>query len=366
MNAKQLLIKARSQLVLDAPFFGSLALRLALVEDAHTDTAYTDGQVLGYNPAFIAGLTMPHVKALVAHEVMHLACLHHTRRKNRHTAKWNIAADHAINGILVEAGFTLPEGALLDACYANRSAEFIYDQLPDPPDGQMGYYGFGEVRDSPAPSGGDVKAVEAGWKVAITQAAQQAKAIGNVPGGVRRLVDSVVTATVDWRELLRLFIEKDARSDYAWLPPNRRWLSSGICMPGLHSKEPGQVVVAVDTSGSIDDQLLARFSVEVSGLLEDYDTTIHVIYCDTRVQGVQTFEHQDLPLKLNPQGGGGTNFRPVFDWVAEQNLEPCCLAYLTDLQCSRFPQSAPEYPVLWLCTEPNGREVPFGQVVEIN
>ena len=183
---------------------------------------------------------------------------------------------------------------------------------------------------------------------------------------MRRLVDFTVTPTIDWRELLRHFIEKDTRSDYAWLPPNRRWLSSGICMPGLHSKEPGQVVVAVDTSGSIDDRLLARFGAEVSGLLEDYDTAIHVVYCDTRVQGAETFERQDLPLKLNPVGGGGTDFRPVFDWVAEQNLEPCCLAYLTDLQCNRFPSQAPDYPLLWLCTEPARRNVAFGQVVEID
>ena len=366
MNAKQRLIKARSQLVLDAPFFGSLTLRLTLVEDESTGTAYTDGQVLGYNPAFIAALSMPHTKALVAHEVMHLACLHHTRRKDRHAVKWNIAADHAINGILVEAGFVLPEGALLDDRFANRSAEYIYDQLPDPPDRQALSGGFGEVRDAPTPPGGDVKAVEAGWKVAITQASQQATAMGNLPGGVKRLVDGIVSPSVDWRELLRHFIEKDARNDYAWLPPNRRWLSRGICMPGLHSKEPGQVVVAVDTSGSIDDQLLARFGAEVSGLLEDYDLMIHVVYCDTRIQGVQTFDRQDLPLKLSPQGGGGTDFRPVFDWVSEQGLEPCCLAYLTDLQCSRYPGKAPDYPVLWLCTGPGTREVPFGQVVKID
>ena len=366
MNTRQRLIKTRSQLVLDAPFFGSLALRLTLVEHESTGTAYTDGHVLGFNPAFIAGLSMPHIKALVAHEVMHLACLHHTRRKDRQAVKWNIAADHAINGILVEAGFVLPQGALLDDRYANRSAEFIYEQLPDPPDGQAMSGGFGEVHDTPTPSGGDVKAVEAGWKIAITQAAQQAKAIGNLPEGVSRLVDGIVSPSVDWRELLRHFIEKDARSDYAWLPPNRRWLSTGICMPGLRSKEPGQVVVAVDTSGSINDRLLARFSAEVSGLLEDYDLMIHVVYCDTRVQGAEAFERQDLPLKLSPRGGGGTDFRPVFDWVAEQNLEPCCLAYLTDLQCSRFPGQAPEYPVLWLCTGPGKHKVPFGQVIEIN
>ena len=365
MNAKQRLVKARSQLVVDAPFFGSLALRLALVEDKGTETAYTDGQVLGYNPAFIAGLPMPYIKTLVAHEVMHVACLHHTRRNGRNTVKWNLAADHAINWILVRAGFALPEGALLDHRYSNLSAEAIYEQLPDPPEGQGKPCVLGEVRDAPAPSSGNFKAAEAGWKVAITQAAQQAKAMGSLPGGIRRLVDSVVGARVDWRELLRHYIEKDARNDYAWLPPNRRWLSSGACMPGLHSKEPGQVVVAVDTSGSIDDRLLTRFGAEASGLLEDYDTTIHVIYCDTKVQGVQSFERQDLPLKLNPQGGGGTDFRPVFDWVAQQGLEPCCLAYLTDLECSRFPGQAPEYPVLWLCTVAAKRNIPFGQVVEI-
>ncbi len=366
MNAKRKLIKARSQLVLDAPFFGSLALRLVLVEDCDVLTAYTDGAVLGYNPAFVASLSTGHTKALVAHEVMHLACLHHTRRRDRDPTKWNIAADYAINGILTEAGFALPEGILLDAQYANRSAEAIYDLLPESLEGQSGPGGFGEVRDATELSPGKNKAVEAEWKVAVSQAAQQAKAMGNLPGGVKRLVEDVVQAKVDWRELLRHFIEKDTRNDYSWLPPNRRWLSGGVFLPGLHNKEPGQVVIAVDTSGSIDDSLLARFGAEISKLLEDYDTTVHVVYCDTQVRGSQAFERQDLPLKMEPKGGGGTDFRPVFDWVAKQSPEPCCLAYLTDLECSRYPVETPEYPALWLCTGHVRHNVPFGVVVNID
>lgn len=370
MNAMRNLTRARTQLLLDAPFFGSLALRLKVLEDGSTETAYTDGVVLGVNPAFIESLSGKATQGLLAHEVMHLACLHHTRRDGREPRRWNVACDYAVNHLLVEAGFQLPEGLLHDDRYAGLSAEAIYDRLPEDTggsgEGPSGPGRPGEVRDAPGADSRAMRQAEAQWRVSISQAAQQARAAGNLPEAIQRLVEETINPVVDWRAYLRLFIERTARNNYAWLPPNRRYLAYGLCLPGLHSRELDRVVVAVDTSGSIDDRTLSGFVAEVSSILEEYDTEIEVVYCDNQVRGSLRVSRQDLPLRLEPSGGGGTDFRPVFAWVAQEGLTPSCLVYLTDLECRRFPEPAPDYPVLWVQWGEAEYAPPFGEVVRIN
>ncbi len=368
MNATEKLIKARTQLIMDQPFFGSLALRLQMIEDRSIETAYTNGVVLGYHQEFIRGLTLEETKWLVAHEVMHLAMMHHTRRAGRQPDKWNIAADYAINGILDEAGFKKPVSCLLDFRFDGKSAEAIYDLLPDK-DQENGASGPGngpgEVRDAPGNCNGDLKKAEAQWRVNLAQAVQQAQTMGNLPAGVQRLVEEIIHPKVDWRTLLRHFVEQAARNDYSWLPPSRRYLAHGLCLPGLASKELGRVVIAVDTSGSIDTANLNQFAAEISGILEEFNMAlIYIVYCDAKVQGFHIYDHYDLPLKLVPVGGGGTDFRPVFKWL-EMMLTPRCLIYLTDLECTRFPDKVPDYPVLWVKTGDGGYTVPFGDVVQI-
>jgi predicted metal-dependent peptidase len=369
MNAVSKLTKARIQLVLDAPFFGSLALRLRVVADTAADTAYTDGVVLGFAPGFVDALSLEATRGLIAHEVMHLACLHHTRRGNRDRARWNVAADFAINQLLLEAGFTLPEGALIDERFAGKSAEAIYDLLPAEPSeaGGVSPGQWGEIRDAPEPEPGDgsVKQTEATWRVNIAQAAQQARAAGNLPAGIARLVEKIVSPQVDWREVLRVFFERVTRNDYAWLPPSRRYLTRGLYLPSLYSNDPGSVVVAVDTSDSVEVDDLACFAAEVSSVLESYDMVIDLIYCDTQIQGHKRLTRDDLPLTLTPVGGGGTDFRPVFEWAGGRDTPPCCLVYLTDLECHRFPDKVPDYPVLWVRSGDGGVKVPFGEVIDI-
>jgi predicted metal-dependent peptidase len=371
MNAGEKLKKARTQLVLDQPFFGSLALRLVLVEDEKAATAYTNGVVLGYNRAFIKDISLEETKWLVAHEVMHLACLHHTRRDNRKPSRWNVAADYAINGVLAEAGFNMPAGCLIDSRYEGKSAEAIYGMLPDPDkdEEQPGSDGFnnqpGEVKDAPG-GAAEQKQGEAKWRVNVAQAAQQARSMGSLPAGVAQLIEDILHPKLDWAVLLRHFVEQSARNDYSWLPPSRRYLFQGIYLPSLHSKELGRIVIAVDTSGSIDTAALAQFGAEISAVLEEYDTLIDVLYCDTKIQGHEQLEREDLPLKMNPVGGGGTDFRPVFEWVEQQGVGPCCLVYLTDLECNRFSEHAPDYPVLWVQTGEHGQSVPFGEIVKMS
>jgi len=124
-------------------------------------------------------------------------------------------------------------------------------------------------------------------------------------------------------------------------------------------------VVAVDTSGSVEADDLACFAAEVSSVLETYDTVIELIFCDTQIQGHEQLTREDLPFTLSPVGGGGTDFRPVFAWADDRDTPPCCLVYLTDLECHRFPDKAPDYPVLWVRSGGCGVKVPFGDVIDI-
>jgi predicted metal-dependent peptidase len=158
-----------------------------------------------------------------------------------------------------------------------------------------------------------------------------------------------------------------ARNDYSWTPPNRRYLSQGFYLPSLRSEELPEIVIAVDTSGSVTAEELAQFAAEISGILEAYDTTITVIYCDTGINGdPEIFTREDMPLKLNAKGGGGTDFRPPFAWVQKQGLTPACLIYLTDMACSSFPFD-PGYPVLWAKIGTwKSNPPPFGEVIEID
>jgi hypothetical protein len=128
--ASEAFAKARAALLVAAPFWGVLSLRLAPIEDPLIETMRTDGLSIRFNPGFVAGLSRSLLRSSIAHETMHCAALHHTRRGNRDSRRWNIACDYAINPLLVDAGFEMPEGILLDPAYAGLSAEDIYARLP--------------------------------------------------------------------------------------------------------------------------------------------------------------------------------------------------------------------------------------------
>jgi predicted metal-dependent peptidase len=123
------MIKARAELILDHPFFATLALRLELREDPGCATAWSDGSVLAFNPAYIEAQPLARVKGMQCHEVLHLACSHHTRRGNRESRIWNRACDYAINPILLDAGLELPDGFLDDPAHHGKSADAIYETL---------------------------------------------------------------------------------------------------------------------------------------------------------------------------------------------------------------------------------------------
>lgn len=377
-DARKKLMGARTALVLDQPFFGVLALQLALKEDTTQETAWVDGETLGYNPAFVESLSHAELLGIVAHEVMHCAAGHPWRRDAREPKRWNEACDFAINQLLVESGFTLPGDALLDATYAGKSAEWIYDRLPAPPpesqggdedgpesgedesgDGQAQKpSSLGEVRDCPTES----EKSEAEWAQSVQQAAAAAKARGALPGGAERFASDAVAPKVDWRSALRRFVQQCSSSDYAWTRPNRRYLAQGLYLPSLHSETLGSIAIAIDTSGSIDQVLLDQFRAEVQTIADEMrPSRVHVLYCDAQVNRQDVFERDDV-IEFNPAGGGGTDFCPVFDELEKLEEPPVCLVYLTDLEGS-FPEITPDVETLWVTT---GTTIaPFGETIEV-
>lgn len=354
---------ARTALLLDQPFFGVLALQLKLLEDPTAPTAWTDGAHMAFNPAFVDRLSQEELKALIAHEVMHCACGHPWRRNSREPLPWNVAADYAINGILRDAHFQLPAGALLDTQYDGKWAEWIYDRLPriTMQPGSMGE-GMGEVRDAQTGQGPDGQApvTEADWQQATQQSLQQAKARGKLPATLEAHLHEVAKPRVDWRSVLRRFVQDLTRSDYSWERPNTRFIPSGLYLPALRQHECGRIAVAVDTSGSIDQVLLQQFAGELCAIADDVKpSAVTVMYCDTKIHREDTFERGDA-IDIHAVGRGGTDFRPVFERLESE--PPVVLIYLTDMD-GAFPNAAPEYPVIW-CVSGRTDTAPFGEVVE--
>lgn len=375
LTPKEKITKARAGLILDAPFFGALALKLKPIESDRYPTGWTDGITLGFNPDWLNNLEMDQVKGFICHEIMHCALSHMTRRQQRNARKWNKAADYAINLIIKDAGFKLPDEGLMNNAYRDMMAEEIYPMLEDEPEveGQSDPGGCGAIEDAPSPNGSgkanhaDLKKIDQDWKIDVTKAAQAAKMQGNLPGGISKLVEEMNAPQLDWRKILREFVEKSARNDYSWATPNRRYIAQNLYLPSLHSKEIGTVVISIDTSGSVSEGELKQFASEISSILEEFgDLTAQVIYCDTKVAHTEEFHSTDLPIKLEMHGGGGTDFRPPFKWVEDKlQSPPTCHLYFTDLCCSRYPEP-PEYPVMWINTSTYGDTPPFGEVISLD
>lgn len=222
---------------------------------------------------------------------------------------------------------------------------------------------IGEVRDAPPEV--DPRKLEADWNVAIVQAEMVAKSQGLTPWGADIIVKQVKEATVDWREVLRTFVQTSVYSpDYSWRVPNRRYLASGLYLPGLLGEAIPRLVIAVDTSGSIGDAELAAFRAEVQAVVEEVKPEkTYVVFCDAQVHRVIELT-PEADFEFAPAGGGGTAFTPVFEWTAQQEQMPACLVYLTDTY-GTFPEEPPAYPVLWVSPLGIGKQPPFGDWVHM-
>ena len=217
--------------------------------------------------------------------------------------------------------------------------------------------GTGEVMDAAARDGADagdgqppmdVNDEEQVWDEAMHQALNLAKAQGKAPGAVEETIRSAHTSTLDWRTLLRRYMIDAARSDYSWSLPNRRFIDSGLYLPSIRSEGIDTIAVIIDTSGSVDAQALAAFWSEIRDIaMELRPESVFVLQVDAALQDVAEYAPGDLPDEIVVKGRGGTDFRPGFAWLEEQGVSPSLCLYFTDMECDRYPDTEPSFPVAW-------------------
>ena len=371
-EARRAMIRARAHWVLNQPFLASLVLRLRLLATRSIPKAATDGRWLLINPDFAETLNEVQLQGIVAHETMHCVYRHQHRRKHRDPLRWNIACDFAINRDLIEIGVTLPDDVLYDKQYDGLSAEQIYELLPRIVTLQMqeSAEGNGWVEDADSLSeGADQEEKEKGgpgmsseakdkpqqWKEWSVSAVNMAKSSpGSVPTNAVLEYGRLSQPQVDWRAALARFLSVQ-NVEPSWTRPNRRTIASGLYLPSNKTETIGDILVAVDTSGSVvyETGLLTQFMSELNGILNHVcPSRCTLVYCDAGIAYWHTFTQSEMPIGNLPKpvGGGGTSPNPVWNLVKEEKLEPQCIVYLTDLEMS-FGEDPDICPILWVSTK---------------
>lgn len=407
------LAAARTRLILDKPFLGALVLRLPMVaaDPQWCQTTATDARSFYYNPAYIDALSLEQTQFVLAHEALHCALSHFARRQHRVKLRWDVACDLAINPLLVKDGLKPPPGALVLDSFEGMTAEEIYpcidenntdqpmdkhvydgedsqssgqqqgDEQREGGQGQTPRQDEAESGGSPegtqqtrqdsqsgAPeprplTAGEREALAAQWQQRLAGAAQQAQQAGKLGGLLARMVGELLQPKLPWRMMLARYMTQIARDDYSYMRPSRR--EGQMILPSLRS-EQADIVVAIDTSGSVSSEELNEFLAEVNTLKGQLRARITLHACDTALAegGPWIFEPwEEFKLPREFQGGGGTDFRPVFDWVERQGRAPDLVLYFTDAE-GDFPRSEPPYPVIWLVK--GKAPVPWGQRIQLN
>lgn len=355
-QARERLVTARVGMLLRASFFGNLATRLRLINaDAWCATAATDGRNFYYNSRFIMMLRPREIEFLFGHEVLHCIYDHFGRRGDRDPKLWNIANDYCVNADLKKhrvGEFITSVPCLYDDRYEDMSSEEIYDQLyenaekinindliermiDEHMDGDGDGEGNGDGQKGPKPLTAEERAkIRDEIKEAMLAAAATADGgAGNLPAGVRRMMQQLTEPRLNWREMIRMNIESTVKSDFTWMRSSRRGWHMDAVMPGMKNDEMVDVVIFIDASGSINETWLRDFLGEVQGIMDAFPAfRIHIATFDTRVYNPvdYTSDNLDNICDYEISGGGGTDFDAMYRYLRENDIQPRRMIVFTD------------------------------------
>lgn len=408
--------------------------KLKLVESSWLPTAGTEGIHFFYNPEFIKILSLKQCVFLWIHEVFHIVGRHLFRypkdifdlseeERVKEFSKWNMAGDYAINQVLkpfcekvdskmewIGSDVLPPDGALYDLRFEDMAMETIYPLLENKCQKTIDIHFIVGVGESPK---GAYKFPGGGWVIAsdgegnIIKIPEKSSGKGfsqQLPSGfpksskeleslVKGLIEKaeqdrgtgkgVVQRVIElppdpnessnfWRKELDRFIISKARADYSYKRLHRGWFArSGVIVPTLRS-ERLEGVISIDISGSIDQNLYRVFANEVEairGQLPEHVFTI--IWADDGIDKVVSILPGDQ-IDWTCKGGGGTDFRPVFSYLNQENIENLppppdiidFLLFFTDAD-GYYPDKVPSYPVMWVVSGSGYKKIPknFGEVL---
>ena len=419
--AADLIERARMELFLKWPLWGSLAMHLVLVEviDAdkkrriwggNTPTMATDGIRLYYTAEFVRTLTFPELCGVVAHEGGHYGLAHCLRLLFRDHMAWNVCTDAGLNAHLKADGLTLPsdaiyiggiahnfdfsDGVVPEVYVLTASAEELYARIKKQPCGGGGGQGapkpgqqdgnkggkqplkdprWGNVvkpeeQEGKTPTQDELEQAEHDAKVNLISAVERAESTkaGNVPQYIKDMVTKMTAPQVDWKQVLRQFVTGGVPTRYTFKRPNRRYQSPDFIMPSMQKKNYGTFVIFIDTSGSMKMKFLQQILGEMNAISRDieYDEII-VVPVDYIVHesGVKRYQRGEIITEVDLVGRGGTSFIPAFEWLDEQtDITPTRVIYMTDLYGS-FLENEYKVPTLWITD--NNQVAPWGKTITV-
>lgn len=367
-------------------FYASMLSQMTRIEDnKNTETikvAIKNGRViLKYNSDWFNPRTMKDGKALLEHECLHIAMDHHARAKDKDLQLWKLGCDLAINQMLTH----VPADALtIDKLFEpysidrNETAEYYYEKLKKDSKAKQkaqtaGNGGCSEEFEhgSDGESEMDSELTKEVVKQLIKEAHNTVKnnpQMGKLPMGLEHyLAELFSPPKVSWKTILRKLVSNSIKSGKkaSWKKPSRRY---GATQKGKVADRTISLVVAIDTSGSIDDGMLNEFIAEIKSIQACYKSDIHMIECDAAVgKYYKLTKYAKVDRKLS--GRGGTDFAPVFEYVKQKGIRCDALIYFTDLRGS-FPSKRPPYPTIWGhysggWSNADDSRVPFGYVIKL-
>jgi predicted metal-dependent peptidase len=393
----------RGQLAVRFPMFITFLVDNHFEADENVKTLSSNGHVIKYNPHFIGRLTPADVFFMFAHELCHCFFGHHLRyHEDWSKERQNEAMDYSTNALLIMDGLTRPSSALYKHEWRNLAFEEVYQLLEeqnqkedkqqqkklkqagfsnpmfDKPKGGFDENKHGEVEPSPDldPEEESEDPLSNGEQQEkrrqelmqqhdnkMREAVQAAMMMGSMSQTVKEHFDQLFKAKSNWKDIFAEYLVKCTDlEEFTYMRPNKR--SEDIILPSMYSERGPSVCFCGDSSCSVTHEKLRAMASEVVGLMEDVNPEkLIVMWCDTQVGFYRVFEEGEEPI-TDPVGRGGTDFRPPFERLAKEQEDVDVFVYMTDGECSRFPER-PDYPVVWLVY---GRyaphfKPPFGEVV---
>lgn len=378
-EAQRKLSLAKSQLLIRSPFFGAIVCRRPPFPTDRVPTAGVDARGrLFVNPAFIESLSTGELVFLLAHEAMHIALLHALREGGRNHLVWNIAADAVINVRLkiLRIGTPIEGGVSLRGC-AGRSAEDVYDFLLEKYAKNRGVpWTYRKTRD---PLNGDVDARDASGmseaqrreaeiesRSLVAEAAAAARMQGGTSPELESLISSVLGRPIPWPIALERFLSACSRQSQSWSRPNRRYRSIAYLPDTSPMPSMGELVVGIDTSGSLTDHDLEVVFGQLNELAAQCRPSIvRILYCDTEVRREDVFTMEDFPIgEARVPGRGGTDMRKIFEYMEREGIEPDAVVIFTDGK-TEFPEKT-EVPTIWMISSDRAAPAGAGETVRIS
>jgi predicted metal-dependent peptidase len=352
------------------------------------DTAATNGRDVFYGRDFVDSLTDQELRGLVLHEAKHKLYQHlfiWQKLFEEDAQLAGIACDFVINLEILDIDrggsfIKLPECGCIDEQYRGMNTAEVYAKLKE-------QYGDKQSRASKGGGKGLPEGLdEHQWQDAASLSPEEKEQVqkeidsavrtgallaGKQGGDIDRNFEALMESKVDWREQLREFVSSTCagKGDSTWAKPSRRWLSQDIYMPSQISETVGSMCVAIDTSGSIDDEAITKALSEVVAICDNTTPEkVDLLYWDTQVASHEQYREDNYAGLVNstkPAGGGGTDVACVMQYIDDNKLKPECTIIITD-GYTDFPREHPTYPVIWVIVGGNNVMPPFGSVIRLD